>query len=60
MQEWKSRRKNMWDGLEANIGVAERTAWEPLLEMEKYEIKANELDEVAVTIVVDFAKASQG
>ena len=60
MQEWKSRRKNMWDGLEANIGEAERTAWEPLLEMEKYEIKANELDEVAVTIVVDFAKASQG
>ena len=39
------------------IGGAERTAWEKLLDMEKYNYNEEEVDQGAVTLVVDLAKA---
>ena len=56
LPEWRSR-KIKWDATEGHNGRAEGTAWEALLEMEKYDVNANEFTQGAVTVVVDFAQA---
>ena len=48
-----------WDPTEVSNGGAERVAREALLEMEMCNCNVEEMDQEAVTNVVDFAKASE-
>ena len=55
MEENRSRVK--WDDAEGSNGRAERIAWEALLQVETYNNNVEDIDQGAVTLVVDLAKA---
>ena len=56
MQAWTGR-KILWDATQGHNGGAATTALDLLLEMEKYHINANELDEMTSILQVKLAKA---
>ena len=55
VQAW-TRRKILWDATQSHNGGAATTALDLLLEMEKYDINANELDEMTSILLVKLAK----
>ena len=59
IQGRKKRRRVRLDTTEGCNGGAERTAWELLSEMAKYNENEEETDQGAVTLVLDLSKAPQ-
>ena len=57
VQEWKKRSRAKCDATEGSNGGAVGSAWDALLDMDKYNYNVEELDQCAVTMVVDLAKA---
>ena len=51
------RQRVGWDATEGRNGGAERTVWETLLDMERFEYRASEKDPGAITLVLDMAEA---
>ena len=55
---WRAVRKGIGLGAtDGRNGGAERTAWETLPEVERFDYKAGEMDQGAITLVLDLALA---
>ena len=55
--KWQQRHHVRWDAADNRNGGAERTVWETLLEMERFEQHAGEKGQGAFALVLDLAKA---
>ena len=54
---WQERHRVGWENTDGRNGGAERTVWETLLEMERFDNRAGEKDQGAITLVLDLVKA---
>ena len=57
VERWQERHRIGWDVTDRRNGGAERTGWETLLEVERFDFKAAEMNQGAITLVLDLAKA---
>ena len=57
MARWQQEYRVDWDAADGRNGGAQQTAWEILLEMERFNGKAKEEDQGALALVLDLAKA---
>ena len=55
--KWQQRHHVRWDAADNRNGGAERTVWETLLEMERFEQHTGEKGQGAFALVLDLAKA---
>ena len=53
----QQRQRVGWDATKGRNGGAERTVWETLLEMERFDHRAGEKDPGAITLVLNMAEA---
>ena len=54
---WKERRRFGWDTIDGRSGGAERSAWEAPLEMDTFDYRTGEMDQGAITLVLDLSSA---
>ena len=57
MATWQQKHRVDWDATDGRNGGAQCTVWEVLMEMERFNGKANAEDQGAVALVLDLAKA---
>ena len=59
MEKWRERERHrvQWDATDGRNGGAERTAWETMLEMERFDCGESEMIQGAIMLVLDLAKA---
>ena len=57
MAKWQQKYRVDWDATNGRNGEAQRTVWEVLMEMERFNGKARAEDQGAVASVLDLAKA---
>ena len=55
--KWPEKYRVEWDAADGRNGGAQRTVWEVLMEMERFNGKANAEDQGAVALILDLAKA---
>ena len=55
--KWQQKYRVEWDATDGRNGGAQRTVWEVLMEMERFNCKAKEEDQAALSLVLDLAKA---
>ena len=55
--KWQQKCRVDWDATDGRNGGAQRTAWEVLMEMERFKYRAGEEDLGTVALVLDLAKA---
>ena len=55
--KWLQKYRVEWDATDGRNGGAQRTAWEVLMEMERFDGRAKTEDQGAVALVLDLAKA---
>ena len=56
VKRWQARHRVGWNATDGRNGGAERTVWETLPEMERFEYCAGEKDQGAITLVLDLAE----
>ena len=57
LRAWYERHRVGFDATDGRNGGAVRTVWETLLEMERFDCRAGEMDQGAITLVLDLAEA---
>ena len=57
VERWQERRRVGWDATNGRNGGAERIAWATLLEMDRFDHRAGDMDQGAITLVLDLAEA---
>ena len=57
MAKWQQKYRVEWDATVGRNGGAQRTVWDILMEMERFNGKAKKEDRGAVALVLDLAKA---
>ena len=57
MVKWKQKDRVEWDATDGRNGGAQRTVWEVLMEMKRFNGRAKADDQGAATLVLDLAKA---
>ena len=58
VSRWQERHRFGWDAADGRHGGAERTVWKhSLIDMERFECRAGEKDQGAITLVLELAEA---
>ena len=52
---WQERHRVWWDATDGRNGGAERTAWETLPETGRFDYRTGDMDQGAITVVLDLA-----
>ena len=55
--KWQQKYRVEWDATDERNGGADRTVWETLLEMERFNYDTGERDQGAIALVLDMAKS---
>ena len=55
MSRWQEKHSVGWDATDGRNGAV-RTVWETLLEMERFDYRAGEMEQEAITLVLDLAQ----
>ena len=56
---WQERHRVGWDATDGRNGGVERTVWEALLEMNRFDYRAAEKDQGTITWVLDFDQCNR-
>ena len=56
VERWQEGHRVGWDAADGRNGGAERTAWETLLEVERFDYRTRAMGQGAITLVLDLAK----
>ena len=57
MAKWQQKYRVDWDATDGRNGGAQRTVWEVLMDIERFNGRTKAEDRVAVALVLDLAKA---